>query len=238
MFQYVSAASTLTCMGSDYKTYMKCNGTELSISVKNKYFRAFSIFARFFQLGIPMSSQICFLCATSISRRVGATNNCMQRLEAPSSSVERMLMQTCAPVPINLTRLQSPSYNLIKPPREVIPYFAPSTATRMTFASSTVIELEKAVHSIMCLFDLQMRQLLNPLARWYSGSTWGNQGAKRSTLPKTGCSVLKSFFLPTRESTLGSSSSVVERVILSSTSTPLAEPFSTLPGPGTSSAAS
>lgn len=35
----------LTCMGSDYKTYMKCNGTELSIIVKNKYYRAFSIFA-------------------------------------------------------------------------------------------------------------------------------------------------------------------------------------------------
>jgi hypothetical protein len=143
---------------------MKCRGTELSMSKANIHLRLGSMFLMFFQLGMPMSSQIFFRCAVSISSRVGATNNCMQRLEAPSSSVERMLMPMWEPRPIILTRLQSPSYNLMRPLSERIPYLEPKTATSTTLTTRTIIELAKAVHSTMCRFECHIRQLRNPLA--------------------------------------------------------------------------
>jgi hypothetical protein len=142
---------------------MKWRNTELSMRKENSHLRLGSMFLMFFQLGIPISNQIFFLCAASISSRVGATNNCMQRLEAPSSSVERMLMPMWEPSPIILTRLQSPSYNLMRPRSERIPYLKPSTATRTTLVIKTIIELAKAVHKTICRFECQIRQLRMPL---------------------------------------------------------------------------
>lgn len=143
---------------------MKCRGTELNINKKNSHLRLGWMFRMFFQLGIPMSSQTFFRCAALISLRVGATSNCMHRLDAPSSNVERILMPTWEPVPSILTLAQSPWYNLITPLCDVIPNFDPSTATMMTLTRSTVTELANAVHRSMCLFECQILQLRHPLA--------------------------------------------------------------------------
>jgi len=143
---------------------MKCKGTELSIKKKNSHLRLGLIFLIFFQLGIPMSSQTFFRCAASISSRVGATNNCIQRFEAPSNNVERILMPTWDAVPIIFTRLQSPLYSVMRPLSERMPYLEPRTVTRMKLASKTIIEIVKAVHKTMCLLECQIRQLLIPLA--------------------------------------------------------------------------
>lgn len=49
----------------------------------------------FRRLGTPISSHLFFLCALSISERIGAANNCIYMFEAPRRRVMNTLITTC-----------------------------------------------------------------------------------------------------------------------------------------------
>ena len=73
-------------------TYRKCKGIEDVARRNIAILRLLLIYLRFRKLGTPMSSQTYFLCASSISLRVGAASSCIQIFDAASRVVLRRLM--------------------------------------------------------------------------------------------------------------------------------------------------
>ena len=154
---------------------MKWRGKELTTRNTHITTRDRLILERFRKLGTPMSSHFCEECALSTSFLVGAAMSCMQRLEAPSSNVLRMLMKICATTSSRLTREQPPSY-IGTTPRSAL-YFTSRTINATTLASSTAVDVPSAVRSIAFLRDRRDRKVL------WSGSTSGNHVRKISTCP-------------------------------------------------------
>ena len=89
-------------------SYKKCMGMELKAKQPQIAQLPREIRDKLRKLGTPMSSQIPALCALSTSLRVGAAINWRATLEAPISSVLRILINKCVKVSALLTMVQSP----------------------------------------------------------------------------------------------------------------------------------
>jgi hypothetical protein len=77
----VACSSHYTSLGEKRKkktTYVKCSKIELVINTHQTTCLLFPILLTFLKLLIPMSNQSPLLCASSISRLVGAAKTCAQ----------------------------------------------------------------------------------------------------------------------------------------------------------------
>jgi hypothetical protein len=169
------------------ETYIKWSGVELDPKQIHMIRRLLPMYFKFLQLGTPISSQILFRCALLTSSLVGAANNCMHRFDAPSSRVERMLMQRWAIIPTFLTLVQSPSCRDITPLFDFLPYLMARTRRQTTFMIRTIEEVVNAVQRTTLRFECHVRQ---PRALLCKGFTSGNQGDNSSIRPKrTSCRI-------------------------------------------------
>ena len=158
---------------------MKCKGTELIPRHHQTACLFILICFKFRQLGTPTSNQFLFWWALSTSSLVGAASSCIQRFEAPSSSVLSIFIAIWNTVLSRLICWQSPSCSI-------------TTASEYLYRVLTIMAMMKFVMKTDTdIIDAVMRTTLRRLCHVLQvraigclGSTWGNHGASRPIFPK------------------------------------------------------
>src|ERR1700693_3291839 len=131
---------------------------ELNASNDHKQTLIREMYRRFRKLGTPMSNQICFSCALSISALVGATSSCRHPLDAPNNNVLRIFMITCTMVSVCLTTSQLPVYKFNIPSLDM-GYFTRKTMVDVKLISRTVTAIPNHMASVISRLECQVRQV-------------------------------------------------------------------------------
>ena len=126
-------------------------------------------------LGTPISNQVNFRWALSISERLGATRSCIQRLEDPSDKVLRILMRTCSNELRRCARVQSPLSRV--PISFAEPRLTLKTMVQIRLMMKIVTAVTEQVFKTISLLECQVR---NVWACSSFGSISGNQGRSNS----------------------------------------------------------